>query len=89
MNVIRQASDVVYEASASPIYKKNHGYFRMIWSGAINRPVINGTEVANGYYYAMKEYGTSGGADFYLRANARNLFDATKKTEASWTKLAK
>ena len=89
MNVIRQASDVVYEASASPIYKKNHGYFRMIWSGAINRPVINGTEVANGYYYAMKEYGTSGGADFYLRANARNLFDATKKTEISWSKLAK
>ncbi len=89
MNVIRQASDVVYESSASPIYKKNLGYFRMIWSGAINRPVINGTEISKGYYYAMSEYGTQGGVDFYNRASARNLFEATKKAEAGWSKLTK
>ena len=74
-----EESDVVYFASDSPIVKKNLEAFSLTWSSSVHRPVINGIEVAKGYVEAMKNYD----------ADAKEIFELTKKNAESWNTLQK
>ena len=74
-----EESDVVYFASDSTIVKKNLEAFSLTWSSSVHRPVLDGIEIAKGYIEAMKNKG----------ADAKTLFEVTKKNEESWNNLQK
>lgn len=72
-----EQSDVVYFASDSTIVQKNLEAFSLTWSSSIHRPVLGGIEVGKGYIEAMKNKG----------ADAKTIFEATKKNAESWNNL--
>ena len=72
-----EESDVVYFASDSAIVNKNLEAFSLTWTSSVHRPVLDGIEVARGYVEAMKSKG----------ADAKTMFEVTKKTAESWKKL--
>ena len=74
-----EESDVVYFASDSTLVNKNLEAFSLTWSSSIHRPVLGGIEVAKGYIEAMKNKG----------ADAKIIFEATKKNAESWKNLQK
>ena len=82
MDAIRNKSDVVYFASDSELFKNNFTSFTLTWSGAINRPIIDGAEVAAGSIKAMRLHGTT-------KASAVNIFNLTRKTQSGWEQLIK
>ncbi len=88
MNEIRLLSDIVRPSSASPIFKKNLATFNFTWSGAQQRPVINNTNFTS-YWDAMKQAGTTPGADFMNCANAQSIWETTRKKSSEWANLAK
>ncbi len=77
LSTIRNASDVVYYASDSQLFLKNMEAFSLTWSGAANRPVINGVEIGKGFIVAMKDYD----------ADSKVIFETTRKTETHWAGL--
>lgn len=74
-----EESDVVYFASDSAIVNKNLEAFSLTWVSSVHRPVLDGIEVARGYVEAMKSKG----------ADAKTMFEVTKKTAESWKNLQK
>lgn len=74
-----EESDVVYFASDSTIVKKNLEAFSLTWSSSVHRPVLDGIEIAKGYIEAMKNKG----------ADAKTIFEVTKKNAESWANLQK
>ena len=79
LNAIREESDIIYFSSESELVLKNLDAFALTWTGAINRPVINGTEIGKGFLVAMRDYKTG----------AKDIFELTKKTQDSWERLKK
>lgn len=79
LSTIRNDSEVVYYASDSNVFLKNMEAFSLTWSGAVNRPVINNTEIGKGFIVAMRDY----------KADAQTIFNATRKSEAQWATLQK
>lgn len=76
---IREESEIVYFASESNVVLKNLASFNLGFWGAINKPVIDNVEVSKGYIVAMRDH----------NANAKTIFDLTKKTSSAWDKLKK
>ena len=72
-----EESDVVYFASDSTIVNKNLEAFSLTWSSSVHRPVLDGIEIAKGYIEAMKNKG----------ADAKTIFEVTKKNAESWKNL--
>ena len=79
LNKIREESEVIYFSSDNSIFLNNLDAFTLTWTGAINRPVIDGVEIAKGFIEAMRQY----------NSNAKINFEVTRKTQASWDKLKK
>lgn len=74
---LKKSSNVVNYASDNQYFKNNLGAFSLSWGSSIVSFTINGTLVGDGYLSAMKKYS----------GTARNIFEATQRSAATWAAI--
>ena len=79
LSTVRNASKVINYASSNTRFLKNMDAFSLYWGAPIQMFKVNGKDVTNGYLYAFKQ----------LNASAKDIFQATQKTESAWSAMNK
>lgn len=79
LSEVRANSKIVNYASANARFCKNMDTFSLYWGSPIQMFKVNGKDVTNGYLYAFKQLG----------ASAKDIFQATQKTESVWAAMNK
>ena len=75
----RKDADVIQCASSSTRFKKNLNYFVITYDMTLSNYTVNGTRVQSGYLSAFRNQ----------NATAKDIFDATKIAESTWTGMSK